>query len=165
MKMAVPDIFTSLIDMHKGIIYKIANVYCRDDEQRKDLVQEILLQLWRSFGNYDAQYRHSTWIYRVSLNVAISFYRKEQTRKKIAQSYPEEIFQLKAEEKKPEVREEARLLLQCIDELPALDRALILLYLEGKSHKEMAEIMGISETNVATKVSRIKNRLKQRFSK
>lgn len=165
MKTAGPDIFTSLIDMHKGIIYKIANAYCRDDEQRKDLVQEILLQLWRSFGNYDAQYRHSTWIYRVSLNVAISFYRREQTRKKIAQSYPEEILQLKAEEKKPEVREETLLLLQCIDELPALDRALILLYLEGKSHKEMAEIMGISETNVATKVSRIKNRLKQRFLK
>lgn len=165
MKTAEPDIFTSLIDMHKGIIYKIANTYCRDDEQRKDLVQEILLQLWRSFEHYDAQYKHSTWIYRVSLNVAISFYRKEQTRKKIAQSYPEEILQLKAEEKKPEIREEARLLLQCINELPGLDRALILLYLEGKSHKEMAEIMGISETNVATKVSRIKNRLKQRFSK
>lgn len=75
--------FLAVIQTHKGILYKIANAYCHDAEDRKDLVQEIIIQLWKSFDNYSDQYKYSTWIYRIALNVAISFYRKENKRKQV----------------------------------------------------------------------------------
>lgn len=72
------NIFASIIEAYKGIIYKIARSYCSVEDDRKDLIQEILLQLWKSFAKYDPQFRYSTWVYRIALNVAISFYRKEK---------------------------------------------------------------------------------------
>ena len=77
------DLFLSVIETNKGIIYKVANSYCKDTEDRQDLVQEIVLKLWKSFDSYDEHFKHSTWIYRIALNTAISFYRKEKTRKEI----------------------------------------------------------------------------------
>ena len=70
------DIFLNVIDNHKGIIYKIANSYCREQEVREDLVQEIIIQLWQSFDSYNDQFKYSTWVYRIALNTAISYYRK-----------------------------------------------------------------------------------------
>lgn len=75
--------FLGVIQTHKGILYKIANAYCHDAEDRKDLVQEIIIQLWKSFDNYSDEFKYSTWIYRIALNVAISFYRKENRRKQV----------------------------------------------------------------------------------
>ncbi|MND37875.1 RNA polymerase sigma factor [Solitalea canadensis] len=75
------ELFLSIIQANKGIIYKVANTYCKDMEDRKDLVQEISIQLWKSFDNYSSQYKYSTWMYRIALNVAISFYRKENRRR------------------------------------------------------------------------------------
>lgn len=72
------DQFSALIEEHKGIIYKIANSYCRNAEDRKDLIQEIIVHLWKSHGRYDDRFRLSTWIYRIALNVAISAYRRER---------------------------------------------------------------------------------------
>lgn len=158
------DIFNSVIDEHKGIIYKIANSYCRYEEDRKDLIQEMLMQIWRAFPNYDKQYKYSTWIYRIALNVAISFYRRESRRKVIANPLPDEIIYLTHEHGDGDSTANIRLLQQFISGLKALDRALILLYLEEKSHKEMAEILGLSETNIATKISRIKQKLRKNFS-
>jgi RNA polymerase sigma-70 factor (ECF subfamily) len=158
------DIFLSVIETNKGIIYKIANSYCKDPEDRKDLFQEIVSQLWKSFDNYDNQYRYSTWIYRVALNVAISFYRKENRRKVISSLLSEGVFSLIDFNESNEMESNLRLLQQFIQELKDLDKALMLLYLEEKSHREIAEIIGISETNVATKIGRIKLLLKQKFS-
>ena len=73
------DKFLSVIDNHRGILYKVANNYCKNSEDRKDLIQEIIYQLWKAFENYNPQFQYSTWIYRISLNTAISFYRKERT--------------------------------------------------------------------------------------
>lgn len=157
------DIFATLIEAHKGIFYKIVNLYCQHSEERKDLVQEILFQLWRSFDRYNEQYKQSTWIYRIALNVAISFYRKEKSRRKISGSYPEDIFNIAAVEQQADATGDLLLLQQFISELKELDKALMLLYLEEKSHKEIAEIIGITETNVATKIGRIKKQLKQKF--
>ncbi|BAO76549.1 RNA polymerase sigma factor [Winogradskyella sp. PG-2] len=70
--------FIRTIDEHKKIIYKIVNSYCQNKEDRKDLEQEIIIQLWNSFDNYNSDYKYSTWMYRIALNVAISFYRKEK---------------------------------------------------------------------------------------
>ena len=159
-----PDLFLSVIETNKGIIYKVVNSYCKDTEDRKDLGQEIVLKLWKSFDSYDEHFKHSTWIYRIALNTAISFYRKEKTRKAIINPFSESLFNVADFEDNKQIEESTIFLNQFIYELKELDKALMLLYLEEKSHKEMAEIIGITETNLATKIGRIKNILKQRFS-
>ena len=75
------ELFVSLVQTHKGILYKVAGLYCKNEQDRKDLVQEIIVQLWRSFDRYDEQYRHSTWIYRIATNVSLDHLRKRQTLK------------------------------------------------------------------------------------
>jgi RNA polymerase sigma-70 factor (ECF subfamily) len=158
------DIFLSVIETNKGIIYKVANLYCKDTEDRKDLAQEIILRLWKSFDSYDKQFKHSTWIYRISLNTAISFYRKEKSRKKITGLFHEGIFNMADFADNRQSEQNTLLLNQFIYELKELDKALMLLYLEEKSQKEMADIIGITETNVATKIGRLKAILKRKFS-
>ncbi|PZU79593.1 MAG: RNA polymerase subunit sigma-70 [Chryseobacterium sp.] len=158
------NIFIATIEAHKGIVYKISNLYCRDDDDRKDLVQEILFQLWKSFDNYDKQYKYSTWIYRIALNVAISFYRKEKSRTKLSSPLSENILQRADTHENASFDEKTALLWDFLNTLKELDKAIMLLYLEGKNHKEIAEIIGITETNVSTKINRIKNLLKQKFS-
>lgn len=157
-------LFLEVIEAHKGILYKIANSYCKDPEDRKDLVQEIVVQLWKSFGRYSDQYKYSTWIYRIALNVAISFYRKENRRRDTARLLSDDILSITEMDTNDEWEENIGFLQQFIAELKELDRALMLLYLEEKSYREIADIMGISETNTATKISRIKTQLKQKFS-
>ncbi len=158
------DAFLSIIELNKGIIYKVANSYCKNTEERKDLVQEIIIQLWKSFDNYDDNFKHSTWMYRISLNVAISFYRKENSRRKISNPLKEEIVHFANDDNPEDKESDLGILQQIILELKDLDKALMLLYLEEKSHREISHIIGISETNVATKVNRIKNILKQKFT-
>ena len=158
--------FLSVIEAHKGILYKVANAYCRDVDDRKDLIQEIIVQLWKFFEKYDNRHQYSTWIYRISLNVAISMYRKEFRRKEIAYPITDDLLYL-ADMNYDHGEEEVKLTLlkQFISELKELDKALMLLYLEQKSHKQIAAIMELSETNVATKISRIKEKLKLKFHK
>lgn len=158
------DSFLLVIELNKGIIYKVANSYCRNDEDRKDLVQEIIIQLWRSFDNYDDNFKQSTWMYRISLNVAISFYRKEHSRRKIAHPLTDGIVGFTDNDHFEDKETNLGLLQKLILQLKDLDKALMLLYLEEKSHKEISHIIGISETNVATKINRIKNVLKQKFT-
>ena len=158
------NLFISVIESHKGILYKIANSYCKDSEDRNDLIQEIIIQLWKSFENYNDQYKYSTWIYRIALNVAISFYRKENRRKEIANPITDSILNFAETSSTNDAENNINLLQQFISQLKELDKAIMLLYLEEKNHKEIAEIIGISETNVATKVGRIKTSLKQKFS-
>jgi RNA polymerase sigma-70 factor (ECF subfamily) len=163
-KIDKPDVFLSVIELNKGIIYKVVNAYCKNVEDRKDLVQEIVIQLWKSFDDYDSDYKHSTWMYRIALNVAISFYRKENSRKKISNPLTEGIFNFTESDSLEDKEGDLGLLQQMILELKDLDKALMLIYLEEKSHKEISQIIGISETNVATKINRIKNVLKQKFN-
>ena len=157
------DIFLKVIENHKGIIYKIANSYCKVREERKDLTQEIIIQLWESFDKYDKQFKFSTWIYRIALNTAISFYRKDKTRKgKTIEFSP--IIQTSLIADEPALENPDLNKLQVfIQELREIDKAIILLYLDGLSQKEIAEIIGISPSNVGTKLSRIKNILLQKF--
>ena len=144
------QLFQELIEQHKGILFKVARTYCQDKEDRQDLIQEIMIQLWQSFLKYNDKYKISTWLYRISINVAISFYRKQ-------------ISQIRDDEKS-ETEQQLDLLDQFINELKELDKALMLLYLEDKSHMEISDILGISAGNVGTKVGRIKGKLKHRFS-
>jgi RNA polymerase sigma-70 factor (ECF subfamily) len=156
------EAFLELIENNKGIIYKICNTYCTNAHDREDLAQEIIYQLWRSAGSFDPTYKFSTWMYRVSLNVAISFYRKQKAGKEKIELTDE--LPLIEEQINSESDEQIHLLQRFINELKELDRALMILYLDGKSYTEIAEVLGISVTNVATKTNRIKEKLKQRFS-
>ena len=158
------DLFVSVIENHKGILYKVANSYCKDNEDRKDLIQEIFVQLWKSFDNYNDEYKYSTWIYRISLNVAISFYRKVKARTKISNPFTDGILNFAEANDTEEKEINFSILQRFISRLKQLDKALMLLYLEEKSYKEISEILGYSETNVATKISRIKIVLKEKFS-
>lgn len=159
------DIFLSVIDSNKGIIYKIANSYCASKEDRNDLVQEIVLRLWQAFEQYNDDYKYSTWIYRIALNTAISNYRKEKVREKYFSPISDPLLELEDIGNTNESEQTYSLLHQFILELKELDKALMLLYLEEKSYKEIAEIIGISESNVGTKISRLKNTLKEKFLK
>lgn len=162
--MANQERFLLLIETNKGIIYKVANAYCKDAEDRKDLVQEIIVQLWLSFESYNDHFKHSTWMYRIALNVAISFYRKDSRRQTMAMPISEDQLLALKDDDPDETESHLVLLQQFLAELNELDRALMLLYLDEKSHQQMAEILGLSPTNVATKIGRIKGRLKHKFS-
>ena len=156
--------FLHLLEANRGIIIKICNSYCQDKTLREDLAKEITYQLWRSGRAYQPGYKFSTWMYRIALNVAISFYRKEQTRSGLI-SYTDTIEDASDVGADPKEMEANIAQLQhLINEMNALDKALMILYLESKNYAEIAEILGITETNVATKLSRIKARLKKKFS-
>ncbi|WP_010526993.1 RNA polymerase sigma factor [Thermophagus xiamenensis] len=159
--------FLSTIDTHKKIIYKVVNSYCKNKEDRKDLEQEIIIQLWNSFDKYNAEYKYSTWMYRIALNVAISFYRKEKKWLVINDFYNQDsIYTIEDQnDNKTELDQNIKLLQEYINKLNELNKALMLLYLEEKTYDEIAEILGISKTNVATKISRLKLKLKKEFKK
>lgn len=155
--------FYQIIQQHKGIFHKVARTYCKNESDREDLIQEIMLQVWRALPHYNKQFAMSTWLYRISLNTAISFYRKYARQNASQVPLNEHLLNIR----EPETSKEAHtlfLLEQFINELNDLDKALILLYLEDKSHAEIAEILGLSLTNISTKVGRIKEKLKKRFS-
>ncbi len=151
-----------MLEKHKRLIFKISNSYCKSNEDRKDLTQEITFQLWKAFPDYNDEYAFSTWIYRISLNVAISFYRKEKTKKKALETYKEVIVFDEVDDDEGK-NEQTRMLYTFIEELNPLDKAIIILHLEAKKNKEIATIMGISATNVSTKINRIKNKLRLHF--
>ncbi len=156
--------FLTILEGHKGIIYKVANAYCRNNENRKDLIQEITLQLWLAFPTYNQQYALTTWLYRIALNVSISFYRKQTSRDKRNQPLTTEILGLLSEDEPWDMDSDLAMLHGFIRQLRELDRALILLYLEEHSQQQIADILGISLTNVSTRVARIKEQLRQQFA-
>jgi RNA polymerase sigma-70 factor (ECF subfamily) len=153
---------TDLIRRHAGLIHRVAYAYCRDASDREEVVQEVVLQLWRSRHRYDPRRRESTWIYRIALNVAISFQRRERRHREQRQSLDEHAVTIAAG---AEPSAEVERLLRCIDELGALDKALVLLHLDGNEHAAIAEVLGISVSNVGTKLQRIKERLRVAFER
>lgn len=156
--------FLKLVEEHKLIIYKICNAYCKNAGDRDDLAQEITYQLWRSFHHFNGSVKFSTWMYRVALNVAISFYRKTKKNENIIELPENAAGIADKREDNHELEKNIVVLQQFINELKELDKALMILYLEEKSYSEISEILGITETNVATRISRIKDKLKQKFS-
>ena len=156
------ETFLRLLEEHKGIIIKICNGYCQAKDDKEDLSQEIVYNLWKAFARYTADYKFSTWLYRVALNVAISYYRKE---KRSLQYTPyDENLIIFSDGYNEELEGNLLLLQQFILELKEIDKSIMLLYLDDKNYREIAEITGISETNVATKINRIKTNLKAKFS-
>lgn len=155
--------FHQIIGQHKGILYKVARAYCKHDDDRQDLIQEMMIQIWKSLPKYNADFAITTWLYRISLNVAISFYRKNSSKQTRHIGLTDDHLHIQ-EELSNSKQEHLNLLEQFIAELNDLDKALALLYLEDKSHAEIGEILGISVSNVGTKLGRIKEKLKNKFS-
>ncbi len=155
--------FDIALQTHQGIIRKVANSYCKNIDDRDDLIQEITIQLWKSWHRYKSEFKRSTWIYRISLNVAISFYRKNYKKNNLHSSIQDENIFFD-ETQNLDLNDNIKALYIYISELDELNKALILLYLENYKHEEIAETLGISKTNVATKISRIKDHLKKRFN-
>ena len=154
--------FVKLVDENKGIIYKVCRTYCAQISERDDLAQEIVYNLWKSYKNYSPEYKFTTWMYRVALNVAISFYRQHRRREPISVSENLLFFEDNNSEENEE-NENIRQLHLFIDALNEIDKSIMLLYLEEKSYQEISDITGTTLTNVATRISRIKEKLKTAF--
>jgi RNA polymerase sigma-70 factor, ECF subfamily len=154
--------FFAELEAHKGILLKVARSYCREPADREDLIQDIVVALWRAYPRFEGRSRFSTWMYQVALNVAISYRRSESVRTRHVISDETEL--LSAADSAELASPSVTLLYEFIEELNPFDKALVLLYLDGYSQQETAQILGITVTNVGTKVSRIKHVLQQRLT-
>ena len=157
--------FERLLEQHGGIIRKIAFGYTRNESDRRDLMQEIALQLWRAYPRYSPDRSFSTWTYRIALNVAISFLRKKTRGGDDTVQFDERQHDTAQDEPRAASDDRVGLLQELMKSCPPLDRALLLLYLDDCSYREIGAILGLSETNVATKLSRLKERLRQQLTK
>ncbi|MFY0608308.1 MAG: sigma-70 family RNA polymerase sigma factor [Cyclobacteriaceae bacterium] len=149
--------FISLIKENERIILKICNIYCKESDDRQDLYQDILVQLWKSFQRFDGKSKITTWMYRIAFNTAVSRYRKrknEPTKETISdQLISDPVYD----------DENVRLLYAAIDELNNIEKAIVMLYLDGIKYREISEIMGLSESNIGFKINQIKGKLRQKL--
>ena len=155
--------FATLLEEHAGILHKTSRAYAFSEPDRQDLSQEIATQLWRSFPRYDDRLPFSTWMYRVALNVAISFARRQTVRRR-HHADPERVEEAADPGGGAARDRELQLLDRFLAGLGELDRALMLLYLDGRRHDAIAEVLGISESNVGTRIGRLKERLKRELA-
>jgi RNA polymerase sigma factor (sigma-70 family) len=150
------DSFVALLTENQKILFKVANAYCRSRAEREELMAETTAALWKSFERFDESRKFSTWMYRIALNVAISFSRSERRRSEHRAGVDAGSLEL------PEAGAAADERLERLDEFIAslgdIDKALMLLYLDEHEHKSIAAILGLTQTNVATKISRLKER-------
>jgi RNA polymerase sigma factor (sigma-70 family) len=165
--MATPQShFAALLAEHRGIVFKVAHAYCRNPHDRQDLAQEIAAQLWRAFPGYDPARPFSTWMYRIALNVAISHLRGGAGRASVSlDEYHHDHETFAVDDAGTHERDERmRMLHAVIARQPPLDRALLLLWLEERSQREIADVLGISESNVSTKLNRLKQRIREQLA-
>ncbi|MBX3178426.1 MAG: RNA polymerase sigma factor [Candidatus Hydrogenedentes bacterium] len=154
--------FLRWADTHGASIWKVARAYTLTHEECQDLAQEILLQAWRSLPNFEGRARAATWFYRVALQTAMNWQRKDKPRR--ARQQP--LLDVHMESPggadsaaQVQQRETVERLYIAIQQLPKADAALVLLYLDELSYREMAEVLGVSETNVGVKLNRAKRKL------
>ena len=152
--------FLQIIKKNQGIIHKVCNIYCDDQEDRNDLFQEIVAQLWKSFPSFREESKFSTWMYRVALNTAITTFKKTK-RRPDQNRLTYENFQLKDENYDIETEEEIKNLHRAIAQLTGVEKSIVLLFLENKKYEEIAEITGITQNYVRVKMNRIKKKLKK----
>ena len=152
-----PD-FVARLQAHKGILYKVANACCARREDRGDLIQDMILELWRAYPRYDGRASFATWMHTVAMNVAISMHRSEGRRIRDALSLDEFGLDLAGADAVLEADPEVMELHRLIRQLPPLDRALVLLYLEGYGYDEIAAMVGLGASNVGTRLNRIKDK-------
>ena len=148
--------FVDILNNHRGLIYKVCHLYCDDPEDRKDLFQEIVLQVWKSLEGFRQESTIGTWMYRIALNTAITHFRKEKRLGGKVSLTGIDIPDLNdSNEKEDQLRE----LFKAIENLDRIDKSIILLYLEEKNYEEISEITGLTRTNVGERLNRIKIKL------
>lgn len=152
--------FIKIVSNNQGIIHKVCSIYCDSEEDRRDLFQEILAQLWRSYSGFRNESKFSTWMYRVALNTAITSFKKDK-RQPEQKGLPYENLQIAEETYDSETEDQIRQLHKAISQLTGIEKSIILLFLENKSYEEIAEITGITQNYVRVKMNRIKTKLKK----
>ena len=156
------SLFIDWLEKHSASVIKVARAYTLDSNECQDLAQEILLQAWRSLPKFEGKSNPATWFYRVALNTAMNWHRKEHSRR-IYQKPMLDVQTVPASEsdftEQAEQRETIERLYKAIHQLPQTDIALVLLYLDDMSYREMAGVLGISESNVGVKLNRVKKAL------
>ena len=154
------DRFLKLLEANQDILHKISHAYGEREEDRQDLKQDMLCQLWKSYPSFRGEAKFTTWMYRLCLNTALVYVR--QKRRARTTTRLEDCHQkLAAPRREPGSEDEVKRLYQAIQGLRRFDRALILLYLERMAYREIADITGISEGNVSVRLVRIKRKLKE----
>ncbi|WP_373074373.1 RNA polymerase sigma factor [Zeaxanthinibacter enoshimensis] len=161
--MTKEEAFVAIIQEHEGVIYKITTVYTNSVSEQQDLYQDIVYQLWKAYDSFRGESKVSTWMYRVALNTAFNRLRKENRRPRPVALDHVNIWPAETYDKEFELR--LRAMYEQIHQLNDLDKGLILLLLEGKKYEEIAEITGLSRSNVGTRISRIKERLRKKMTK
>lgn len=150
--------FLMMIRQYEKIIFKVTSFYADQNQSINDLYQEVVINLWKAYPSFRGESKVSTWIYRISLNTCVTYFRRKKnsiTYIDIAADIPDT----------SDADDNIKELYSLINRLGKIERALVLLYLDDKSYKEIADITGLTVTNVATKLSRIKEKLKQMSSK
>lgn len=150
--------FIQIINDNKGTIRSLCKAYYMDKEDQKDAFQDIILQLWKSFESFQGKSKINTWIYRVTLNTLLNKKRKEE---KLLYTEPVDIMQSVCT---PKADDNLELLYIVIHSLKDIDKAIVILYLEGYQNKEIAEMIKLSSTNVTTRFNRLKTHLKMKFN-
>lgn len=155
--------FLEIVKKNQGIIHKVCSIYCDDEEDRNDMVQEILAQLWKSYPTFRNESKFTTWMYRVALNTAITSFKKQ---KRQPDRTPLSIhnYQFAEDISSTETEEHLRLLKDAVSRLTGIEKSIILLFLEEKSYEEIADITGITQNYVRVKMNRIKKKLKLMMS-
>jgi RNA polymerase sigma-70 factor (ECF subfamily) len=154
------DEFVALVNQHRGMLYKVCNMYCFTDHDKQDLFQEIIIQLWGAYSRFRGESKFSTWLYRIALNTAISDLRKQKNYIKSVEpdQLPTEIQDIQYNKDKEEKLQQ---LYRAINHLTEIERAIVMLYLEDKSYDEMEDILGINQNNLRVKMNRIKDKLRK----
>ncbi len=155
--------FERVITENAGTIHKLCRVYTFDRDEYEELFQEMLIQIWRSLGNFRGEAKMSTWIYRICINCALSFRAKAVRHKKRFETLDGKNFPMPIPDTNYDDRRES--LYAAIRELKPVDRAIVSLFLDDKSYEETAEILGMTKTNVATRLMRLKRNLMEKLSK
>lgn len=151
--------FSQLIKANQGLIIKVSRLYTNSLEDEQDLFQEIVLQLWRSYDSFKGNSKISTWMYRVALNTAITLFRKK-TKSPLTSELDEIHFQYE-QDQDDEKQAQISLLYKVIKLLPNVERAIVMMYLDDVSYKEISETLGITEVNARVKMNRLKKTLKE----
>lgn len=155
--------FLTYLEQHKGILHKVARMYMDNTVDREDLHQEIIIQLWKSYTNFQGESQFSTWMYRVAVNTAITFLKKE---KKRSLTFGEDDHsEISDEEYSSEKDQQLTIFYDAVQELNQIEKALIFYFMEGLSHRETGQHLGISEGNVRVKLNRTKEKLKKIIKK
>lgn len=151
--------FVTQLEENQNIVHKICRLYTNDSDSHKDLFQEITIQLWRAFPKFRGDSKFSTWMYRVALNTAITLYRKSKRMVK-TQDFEDVSFKISAQDYDETIEEQLKLMYRAVKDLNDIDKALVFLYLEDKSYKEISDLLGITEVNSRVKMNRIKGKLR-----